>query len=61
MKIKLQEIAKLVNGNIIGDENSVISGLAKIDEAKNGELTFLYHPAYEKYFRTTKASANRLS
>ena len=57
MKIKLQEIAELVNGKIIGDENYFISGLAKIDEAKNGDLTFLYHPAYEKYFQSTKASA----
>jgi UDP-3-O-[3-hydroxymyristoyl] glucosamine N-acyltransferase len=57
MQIKLQDIAQLVNGKIIGDENSIISGLAKIDEAKNGELTFLYHPAYEKYFQSTKASA----
>ena len=57
MKIKLQEIAELVNGKIIGDESSIIRGLAKIDEAKNGDLTFLYHPAYEKYFQTTKASA----
>jgi UDP-3-O-[3-hydroxymyristoyl] glucosamine N-acyltransferase len=57
MNIKLQEIAKLVKGKITGDENSVINGLAKIDEAKNGELTFLYHPAYEKYFSSTKASA----
>ena len=57
MKIKLQEIAKLVNGKIIGDENYFISGLAKIDEAENGDLTFLYHPAYERYFQSTKASA----
>jgi UDP-3-O-[3-hydroxymyristoyl] glucosamine N-acyltransferase len=57
MEIKLQEIAQLVNGIIIGDENSIVNGLAKIDEAKNGELTFLYHPAYEKYFQSTKASA----
>ena len=57
MKIRLHEIAKLVDGKIIGDENSIISGLAKIDEAKNGDLTFLYHPAYERYFQLTKASA----
>jgi UDP-3-O-[3-hydroxymyristoyl] glucosamine N-acyltransferase len=57
MKIKLQEIAKLVNGKITGEGNFTISGLAKIDEAENGELTFLYHPAYEKYFQSTKASA----
>jgi hypothetical protein len=29
MKIKLQEIAELVNGKIIGDESSIIRGLAK--------------------------------
>ena len=57
MEIKLREIAKLVNGKVTGDENSVINGLAKIDEAKNGELTFLYHPAYEKYFSSSEASA----
>ncbi len=57
MEIKLQEIVKLINGKITGDGNSIINGLAKIDEAKNGELTFLYHPAYEKYFGSTKASA----
>jgi UDP-3-O-[3-hydroxymyristoyl] glucosamine N-acyltransferase len=57
MKIKLQEIADLVNGKITGNGNSIISGLAKIDEAKNDELTFLYHPAYEKYFQSTRASA----
>ena len=57
MKIKLQEIAKQINGKITGDEGFIVSGLAKIDEAKNGELTFLYHPAYDKYFQSTKASA----
>ncbi|MGA8265821.1 MAG: UDP-3-O-(3-hydroxymyristoyl)glucosamine N-acyltransferase [Ignavibacteriaceae bacterium] len=57
MKIKLQEIANLVGGKISGDGNLIISNLAKIDEAKNEELTFLYHPSYEKYFSSTKASA----
>ena len=57
MKIKLLEIAKLVDGKITGDDSLNINGLAKIDEAKNGELTFLYHPVYEKFFRDTRASA----
>ncbi len=57
MNIKLQQIADLVEGKITGEGNLNISSLAKIDEAKTGELTFLYHPAYEKYFQTTKASA----
>jgi UDP-3-O-[3-hydroxymyristoyl] glucosamine N-acyltransferase len=57
MPIALKDIAKLVKGKIVGDSNLSISSLAKIDEAKTGELTFLYLPAYEKYFASTKASA----
>jgi len=57
MQIALKEIAKLVNGKIVGDSDITISSLAKIDEAKNSELTFLYLPAYEKFFANTKASA----
>lgn len=56
MKIKIQEIASFINGNIIGNKNLEIENLAKIEEANSGDLTFLYLPAYEKYFPTTKAS-----
>ena len=57
MQIALKDIAKLVNGKIVGDSDLFISSLSKIDEAKTGEITFLYLPAYEKFFAKTKASA----
>ena len=57
MKIEVKEIAHLVNGIISGPDDVVISMVASIDNAKNGDLTFLYLPAYEKYFPETKASA----
>jgi len=57
MNVSVKEIAELVNGKITGDDSLIISGVARIDEAKKGELTFLYLPAFEKYFQTTKASA----
>jgi UDP-3-O-[3-hydroxymyristoyl] glucosamine N-acyltransferase len=57
MQIALKDIARLVNGKIVGDSDLSISSLAKIDEAKTGELTFLYLPAYERFFADTKASA----
>jgi len=57
MIISLKEIAELTGGTITGNENIEITNLAKIEEAKAGELTFLYLPAYEKYFGETKASA----
>ncbi len=57
MKVNLVEAAELVGGKIIGRHDVEINGLAKIEEAQHRELTFLYLPAYEKYFSTTKASA----
>jgi len=56
MKIKVNEAADLVGGSIIGNPNAVILNVAKIDEATQGDLTFLYHPSYIKYLETTKAS-----
>ncbi|MFN3872987.1 MAG: UDP-3-O-(3-hydroxymyristoyl)glucosamine N-acyltransferase [Ignavibacterium sp.] len=57
ISLTVQEIAKLVSGKIIGDENTVIYSVGKIDEAKPGDLSFIYLPAYEKFQQTTKASA----
>lgn len=57
MKINIQEIASLVNGTITGEANLEIINVSKIEDAKPGDLTFLYLPAYEKYFISTKASA----
>ncbi len=56
MKISVREIASLVNGSISGDSNIHIDNVAKIEEAKSGDLTFLYLPVYDKYFPATKAS-----
>ncbi|HEX2868338.1 MAG TPA: UDP-3-O-(3-hydroxymyristoyl)glucosamine N-acyltransferase [Ignavibacteriales bacterium] len=53
----MKDVADLVGGNIIGDENVTIGNIAKIEEAKKNDLTFLYLPSYEKYFSTTQASA----
>ena len=57
MKIKIRDIASLIGGSIFGDDNLEIQRLSKIEEASDGELTFLYLPAYEKYFSSTQASA----
>lgn len=57
MDITLKEISKVIGGKITGDETLKISNLARIEEAKENDLTFLYHPSYEKFFPDTKASA----
>jgi UDP-3-O-[3-hydroxymyristoyl] glucosamine N-acyltransferase len=53
----LEELARLVDGEIIGERDITITGVAGIKEAKEGEITFLANPKYESYLATTKASA----
>jgi UDP-3-O-[3-hydroxymyristoyl] glucosamine N-acyltransferase len=57
MSFNIKEVAKFIGGKISGDENIYISKVARIEEAQKGDLTFLYHPSYEEYFLSTKASA----
>lgn len=61
MKIKLKDAADFVGGIVIGNPNIEISNIAKIEEAKEGDLTFLYLKTYEKYLSSTKASAVLIS
>ncbi len=55
--MRLKEIAQFLNGELIGDPDVIIKGVAKIEEARAGDLTFLSNPKYLKYLETTKASA----
>ncbi len=57
MQISIKEISAFVNGKIFGDENLQINSVSRIDEAKKGELSFIYLPVYEKFLHTTNASA----
>ena len=55
--MRLMEIAQFLDGELNGDPDLFISGVAKIEEAKPGEITFIANPKYVKYLETTKASA----
>ncbi|MFA7229295.1 MAG: UDP-3-O-(3-hydroxymyristoyl)glucosamine N-acyltransferase, partial [Melioribacteraceae bacterium] len=57
MKINLKTAADFVGGVVIGNPEIELTGLSKIEDAKEGELTFLYLPSFEKFLGTTKASA----
>jgi len=57
MKKKLRELAELVGGKVIGDGEVEIEGVASIDEAKAGEITFIASPKYLSKLNQTKASA----
>jgi UDP-3-O-[3-hydroxymyristoyl] glucosamine N-acyltransferase len=55
--MRLAELAKKVGASVDGDGSIEISGLAPIEEAGPGELTFVANPRYAQYLATTKASA----
>ena len=44
--ISIGELAKMVGGKVIGDENAMVSGINEIHRVENGDLTFVDHPKY---------------
>ena len=57
MKKTLKELAEWVEGTVIGDGEVEISGVAPIEEAKPGEITFIANPKYLSRLSETQASA----
>ena len=57
MQKTLAELAKLVDGEVVGDKKLIITGLSGIKEAKEGDLTFIANSKYTPLIKTTKASA----
>ncbi len=56
MEFTATQIAGLLNGEVIGNPDTVVSILAKIEEGEAGALSFLSNPAYEPYIYTTGSS-----
>jgi len=55
--IKLYEVAQLIGGELVGDRNLVITGVAGIKEAEKGDITFLANAKYLPFLVQTRASA----
>lgn len=56
MKFKAADIAQLLQGTVKGDANVEVSTLSKIEEGKEGSISFLANPKYENFIYTTQAS-----
>ena len=57
MPYAVAEIAQWIGAVVDGDSGKQITGLAKIEEAGPGDLTFISNPRYEKHLLTTAAAA----
>lgn len=56
MQFTAAQISVLLNGKIEGNADATVSSFGKIEEARQGELTFLANPKYEEHLYTTNAS-----
>ncbi|MBE8724633.1 UDP-3-O-(3-hydroxymyristoyl)glucosamine N-acyltransferase [Flavobacterium hungaricum] len=56
MKFTAEQIAGILEGEVVGNPNAEVSRLSKIEEGEEGSLTFLANPKYINHIYTTKAT-----
>ena len=64
MKFTAQQIAGILEGDVVGNPEAEVSKLSKIEEGTEGSLTFLANPKYTSHIYTTEATVaivNKLS
>lgn len=57
MDFTLNQIAGILGGEVRGDGSQKINMLAKIQDAKGGQISFLANPKYEHFIYSTRATA----
>ena len=56
MNFTAKQIADFIGGKIEGDENASVCTFAKIEEGKEGAISFLSNPKYANYLYETKST-----
>ncbi|GAB3723576.1 UDP-3-O-(3-hydroxymyristoyl)glucosamine N-acyltransferase [Flavobacterium koreense] len=56
MKFTAEQIAGILEGEVIGNPNAEVFKLSKIEEGTIGSLTFLSNPKYQNFIYSTEAS-----
>lgn len=56
MQFNAAQIAMLINGRLEGNASVAVASFGKIEEAQEGQLSFLANPKYEEYLYHTNAS-----
>ncbi len=56
MKFTAEQIAGILEGEVIGNPNAEVYKLAKIEEGTKGSLTFLSNPKYQNFIYSTEAT-----
>lgn len=56
MQFTAETIAGFISGEIVGDAQATVWTISKIEEGREGSLSFLSNPKYESYIYSTDAS-----
>lgn len=56
MQFSALQIAAILGGKLDGNPDVTVDNIAKIEEAREGMLSFIANPKYEEYLYTTRAS-----
>lgn len=57
MEFTIAQLAFMLDGTVEGDGEQIVNMLAKIQEARPQQITFLSNPTYESYIYKTEATA----
>jgi UDP-3-O-[3-hydroxymyristoyl] glucosamine N-acyltransferase len=57
MTFTLRQIAERLQAELIGDGDTIVTGVAGIDTAGKGQLTFLANPKYAHHLKSAQAAA----
>jgi UDP-3-O-[3-hydroxymyristoyl] glucosamine N-acyltransferase len=56
MHLSAEEIAKIIDGKIIGKKEVIVNAFAKIEDANKGDICFYSNPKYLNHFYESNAS-----
>ena len=56
MEFKARQIAELIGGRVEGNEDAAVCTFAKIEEGREGAISFLSNPKYTHYIYETKST-----
>ena len=57
MEFTVSQIAQMINGQVQGDGDQKVNSVAKIEEGKAGDISFLANLKYEPFIYTTDSTA----
>ncbi len=56
MEFTAEQIAGILSGDVVGNAQATVTGLAKIEEGTPSSLSFLANPKYEEHIYTTQST-----